>query len=735
MEPIKINLSTPVKRVKHFNVVEMEEHTDELLIKLDDKECFEVHTGQRLTFMRVISEGEGQTLTLSQNVTVLSEDENHIIHTTLLPKREVALKNREIDVTVISGITSSDSIISQYRYHILETKDDHHIYPQDLLNSDQEVTIKDYQGNTIATFAANDVFIPLKRSDRGVVSADCITKIAVDDTCGKNFEKLTTYRYDFLPEKESRTKIAISGFSSYMSEKMVYLETKFNPFYYYELRTDENGDIKNDAHGNPIKFCHFYTDQWWSDYENLNEDNAQYIGGNANTTNLICSTYYWNVNLGLTTASDENTLGESDGLHSNFTEKIEESLVPDIIDMERVKYSPMTFDTTLGDGRKVYFKWINDNLDEIYTKDYIVQSDEDKSFPVYKKEGDDFTEIGSMRYEPYHIEGEVLTKDNDGDGAGDIFYYRTSEVYDNALAIATSITFSFHFRERKKTKNANTNTLLTSGYVYSDGWYIDPDNEEVTWWNDYTHANNTPYREVAFSEEIFNNFMKNKALTSDLMGYLNFIDKDIYYRKKKVKQSFIRLSFYNDSDPITQKLLFYSTIFLDSNSLYGKYLKQLEFIKEHPVYANRAKEKGNENAVAVFCNTGTPVDSQIVVTNEYDRTKSSEGFNLYLFAEDRNYNIEENGQKTIYMKVEFNHAGNGKTIPMIMWPKKDGKYVALTRDNFLSSLYIPVQIAYINKRYVYFIEDAYRNENGNIDLVLFEPKITHIEDNPIDGEN
>jgi hypothetical protein len=31
---------------------------------------------------------------------------------------------------------------------------------------------------------------------------------------------------------------------------------------------------------------------------------------------------------------------------------------------------------------------------------------------------------------------------------------------------------------------------------------------------------------------------------------------------------------------------------------------------------------------------------------------------------------------------------------------------------------------------VYYIPDAYKNENGNIDLVLFEPKIDYEDDVP-----
>ena len=153
------------------------------------------------------------------------------------------------------------------------------------------------------------------------------------------------------------------------------------------------------------------------------------------------------------------------------------------------------------------------------------------------------------------------------------------------------------------------------------------------------------------------------------------------------------------------------------------------YMEDNDLFNEKKNKDLNLNAAVVFCSGGTRLDTKMVITNEFDRTKSSEGFNLYLFAEDKNFNLE-NGEKTIYMKVEFNHAGNGKTLPMIMWPKVNGEYVPLTIDNFIENLYIPIKLTYINDRYVYYIPDAYKNENGNIDLVLFEPKIDYEDDVP-----
>jgi hypothetical protein len=329
-------------------------------------------------------------------------------------------------------------------------------------------------------------------------------------------------------------------------------------------------------------------------------------------------------------------------------------------------------------------------------------------------------------------------------------YKPTEEIIDDSLTIATSITMNFHFRERHKISGETEqevlllrkrNTNLTSGNVYSDGWYINPDSGDTIWWNGLKSNSST------FPRADFENFIKKSGLTSDLIGCLNFTDNDIFYKKKKVSQSFVRLSFYNSTDPIEQKLLYYSTIFIDATDLYGKYVKQLMYMEDNDLFNEKNNKDLNLNAAVVFYSGGTRLDTKMVITNEFDRTKSSEGFNLYLFAEDKNFNLE-NGEKTIYMKVEFNHAGNGKTLPMIMWPKfywdanlqnedntKGGyrytdEYQPLTISNFMKALYIPIKLTYINDRYVYYIPDAYKNENGNIDLVLFEPKIDYEDDVP-----
>jgi hypothetical protein len=683
METIQMNLTSPVYGYKALNVTEMTECNGELLISLSGKECYDIYQNQQLMFKRYIYENDRQYKVLTEYVTVLNEDENHVLHTTMIPNRKVELYK---NITHISGNTEEGE---KYEFFIIKCRKGHNLFPQDIIasfeeqeNDDeekkpkavQEIVIKDYEDNELIICSA--ITIPLKYFDRATTSADCITFVESAETCGHDYRKIDFYKYDFLPDKVSRDKIIISGvtYDEIMSiaGKMSYFETKFNPFYYYEIETNENGEPNEfNQYNEPYKHCYFYKDLWWKDIDDKQKerwgdddaeepqaddilDNKKYVNSGNTRSELGVNNAFWNVSVGMATPMNETTLGSSDNFGTSFVKDIEESLIPEIIDMERVKYAPMVW------------------------------------------------------------------------SSGDV------------LSVATSITLNFHFRQRYEIKGKDDeedkklrlqNTPFSSGNVYYDEWYIHPESADTIWWNGVASG------ESAFTKINFSEFINESGETSDLLGYLNFTDNDVYYRKKKVSQSFVRLTFYNSKDPIEQKLLYYSTVFLDGTILYGKYVRQLLFNEDNDIDTSDF----NQNAVIVFCSANTVsarVDTQMVITNEYDRTKSAEGFNLYLFAEDATFGEDENSAKTIYMKVEFNHAGNGKTIPMIMWPKSGDTYVPLTINNFIENLYIPIKITYINDKYVYYIPNAYKNENGNISLVLFEPKLDFDEEEGKDnGEN
>lgn len=58
----------------------------------------------------------------------------------------------------------------------------------------------------------------------------------------------------------------------------------------------------------------------------------------------------------------------------------------------------------------------------------------------------------------------------------------------------------------------------------------------------------------------------------DLLGCLGFTDEDVFYQKNSLKKSFLRISIYDSPYRQTQKLLYYATLFFDTNVLYKKYV-------------------------------------------------------------------------------------------------------------------------------------------------------------------
>lgn len=662
-EKIQINLATtPVSEYKTLDVESMVETDKELLIKLSNKDCYEIFPGQILLFRRYINFTQSPFLAVEDKVKVISEDENHILHVEIPQPKKIKLSNiyPKMEHVELSGTT----------YVMFRCDDSHNMYAQDLdADVGQEIYIKDIDGNFLwsATTLDRKFGVPFmtayscyfsggtQHEDkfiyggeykdipgiRKIMPEDCVEFVEEQETCGKPYSKFKTYKYEFFKDFFSLNNFLVEQFEGETFDEdvypfMSYMETKFNPYYFYVIEQDENG--------NDIKKCYFYEDNWWSRIENsVHPVNEEYINCGATLSVLQIPNNFWKVNVGL--GIDENNgLGVNEALAEYIENDMKESLVPPIVDMERVKYVPVVSGET---------EFIN----------------------------------------------------------------------------ATALTLDFHFRKRKLNEGDNTN--LTKNNIYADGWDVEEERWNIDWWNGMDYSGD------AFSDSDFKRFLRDNGTTSDLIGYLNFTDADVYYRKKKVSKSFVRLLFYTSPYMDSQKLLYYSTIYFDEATLFGKYVKQLMFMDEHPdsvKYPDFIKDVPAENSATskvVFCentNVSARVDTEIEVTNEYDRTRSAEGFNLYLFAEDAVLkDVDEQGDekadRTIYMRIEFNHAGNGKTIPMIQnWPKEGDNYIPLTTSNYVESLYIPIKISYINDRYVYYIPSAI-NDNGNIRLILFEPKL------------
>ena len=215
----------------------------------------------------------------------------------------------------------------------------------------------------------------------------------------------------------------------------------------------------------------------------------------------------------------------------------------------------------------------------------------------------------------------------------------------------------------------------------------------------------------------------NKDITddnvSDLLMFLGFNNEDVRYQRNKLKKSFLRLSYYDSPNPANQNLLMYSTIFVNSGELFSKYARYGEeegytliSINEDGEYVLSTDKKGIgvDKEYDGFIEEKR-LSSQFVVKDKNTSKSSSEGFYLYLWKED-----ETPIPQDIYMKVEFNHSGFGRTIPFMMpySENSDGEKSIKSFQDIVDDFTNPEQAytmsdylkySYIHLKYVYDVKN------------------------------
>lgn len=262
--------------------------------------------------------------------------------------------------------------------------------------------------------------------------------------------------------------------------------------------------------------------------------------------------------------------------------------------------------------------------------------------------------------------------------------------------------------------------------------------------------------------------------SSDLIGLLFFTNYDVYYQKDKLAKSFLRLSYYDSTDEQNQQLLAMSTVFFDEHAAYKKYIdnsrknvndygiikysNELVKTSKISVFTEFLGKKNNSRLddympsdvdMDAFAEDSHRISSRFIIKNKYETDTSSEGFYIYMLKE---YS-QKLMPKAIYMKVEFNHAGLGKTIPFSIPMSWSGEstvsgetypQTALTinDDNIKKGYplsfvhtqsYIPLYAVYDfkNKEYAYVFDDRYFigsskdkiYKDGVVNLNLFEMKV------------
>lgn len=259
-------------------------------------------------------------------------------------------------------------------------------------------------------------------------------------------------------------------------------------------------------------------------------------------------------------------------------------------------------------------------------------------------------------------------------------------------------------------------------------------------------------------------YADDESSQSDLLTYLNFSDSDVKYRKNTLKKSFLRLSYFDSTMPTNQNLLCYSTVFVDTGNLFSKYMRNFDNPKKPSsrfgfsrMIDGGESMKGNLSGSRVNREPYWPtypddvneveqfrLSSQFVVKDKYSSDSCSEGFYLYLWKDYNNGNVPSD----IYMRVEFNHAGFGRTIPFMMpYDKSSGaikKFDEIAEDDGYGVKeyirYSYIHFKYMqdsNGKYVYYLDDNQYKSNisfkdGVLSLNLYEAKLYEVE--PDEGD-
>lgn len=339
------------------------------------------------------------------------------------------------------------------------------------------------------------------------------------------------------------------------------------------------------------------------------------------------------------------------------------------------------------------------------------------------------------------------------------------------------IRFNLHFR----TRDLDTWKVIEDDREYTTdpfneyGEFYTPNSRMCNWFvTDYNF-----YKNAEGDYDVDKSYLQN---ASDLLGYLNFTTNEVITRASKIGKSFLRLSFYSTNNPQTQVLLGTSTVFFDENLAFAKYLSlkkssELNFIDTvvmqdagyakfedylTDVAAGTDKYQVSANTTTTtseltgdnFLNDSFRLSSRFTIQDKYNCDTSSEGYYLYMFKE----YTRKNREGVVFMKVEFNHAGIGQSIPFLLPRKvedengvgipyylhKDADVKELKKgfklEDIYKQLYLPVYVIFDTNtnKYVYYLDDKLReNAELNVDNEIMEFNLFEVkfENESLRGED
>ena len=299
-------------------------------------------------------------------------------------------------------------------------------------------------------------------------------------------------------------------------------------------------------------------------------------------------------------------------------------------------------------------------------------------------------------------------------------YYPYLKKTDGSLEPIEEIRFNLHFRNR----NLENWKVIEDDMEFSGGTTFN--SQKCNWF----------ITDLDYYSIVPSNGKTNLQNSSDLLGLLGFSLDDVKNKAKRLSKSFLRLSFYSTDDPKTQVLLSTSTVFFDCDLAYKKYLdsKNKEYKYENVATNTQTDDMSTFTEISDSYNfvDETRLSSRFVVKDKYHTDSSAEGYYLYMFKE---YS-KKMRTNTIYLKVEFNHAGIGKTIPFMLPRYDNGSIINITDSKLKNGFnikdiykqtFIPINIVYddsLNK-YIYYLPDELNTGTEIMQFNLFEVKFAN----------
>lgn len=216
-------------------------------------------------------------------------------------------------------------------------------------------------------------------------------------------------------------------------------------------------------------------------------------------------------------------------------------------------------------------------------------------------------------------------------------------------------------------------------------------------------------QKIIINLHFYNNYITDWDTTNPtLLGNLGFVDTDIKYQKTSLKNSFIRLLYYDSPIPSNQTLLSFNTLFVNMGNLFSNYTNGYRI------------SLNNAPSSILLTNTFYTVFT-INDPNLNIDSNSSEGFYLYSYKND-DTNLVPN---PIYLRIEFNNALTGQRS--LFFNRKPLLKNGINSNNlFLDN----ITNGTLLKQYTYLRLDNVFNKDTNEYIYYFDTI-----NNPIENKN